>query len=111
MTDKIHHCGFVVFDMRAAETPDDAAIEKHVQDLLQFTLNEGKKNNLSYADVMCAAIEFAARLCAAGTSFHEPDTEKDDRLVAELTNNFRNRMRSAMEGQAPGEDSDSAHPH
>jgi hypothetical protein len=107
--EKTHHCGVIVFDLRAAETPDDEAIEKLVQLLVAFVLKEAKDDNLAFPDVMCAAIEFAARMSAAATTFHEPDEEKDAILVADLTNNFRNRMLGAMEGRAPGE-ADAAKP-
>lgn len=109
MSDTIHHAAFLMFALSGAETADDAAIERLVQDLAKFAVKKAEHRKLSYPDVMCAALEFAARVCAAAVAFHEP-SDRDDKLVADMTNNFRNRMRGAMEAQAPGE-SDAVGPH
>lgn len=108
--DKFHRCGFVVFDLRVADNPDDAAIEAMVQNLLRFSLDHVKANDLTFPDMLCAAIEFAARLSASATMFHAP-SDAHDRLVADITNNFRNRMRDAMQGKSPGGEGDIAQPN
>jgi hypothetical protein len=109
MTDTVQ-CGVIAFDLRNAQTPDDAKIEAMVQRLVEFSVKKAKKHDLSFADLVCASVEYAARLCASAATFKPASPEADDKLVADLTNNFRNRMRDAMQGKAPSAAA-GIHPH
>jgi len=108
--DTFHRAGLLVFDLRGAETPDDAAIERMVHRLAKFATRRAQAEDMPFPGLMCAVVEFAARIVASATTFNEKGEEANEQLVAAMVNNFRNRIRGAMETRAPGTDADTAKP-
>lgn len=92
-----------IFDVRLAESPNDAAIEALVDQYIKFLIKQSKLKDIAFADLCCATIEAAARLSvatlvAAGVGV----TPESERVIKNMVRYFEASMIARLSGRVPG---------
>lgn len=99
--------GFLILSPNGGNSYDDDRIERIVVKLAESMKEIAESEDATFPDMMCAAMEFAARIMSAPTNIKGGNRTALKRLADDMAKNFRGRIidsaRNLGPGQAPRE--------
>lgn len=95
----------LLFNLRLANTADDAAIERLAQEGCKFLIHRAEKRKLTMQEVICATQEMMSRFLVAPVMCGAQDQEAAEKLIVSMMGVATRRALDMLEGNAPGQGS------
>lgn len=92
------------YDLRDAERPDDAEIERLVRHIVRQGFQMAERRKLSHVDLMCAFNEAVARVICSPLLIQSAGREADEKAIAAMAENIAVRALSILDAKPPGQE-------
>jgi len=94
--------GVLVIHPAAGATNDDEKIERMVIRMVEHMRDFGADEAANYVDLVCAAVEFAARIVAAPLALQNATRQQQRKTAQHMAENLRTRILGACRGEGAG---------
>jgi hypothetical protein len=96
--------GLLILSPAHGATHDDAKIERMVIRMAEHLRDFGVDEEATYPELLCAAIEFAARVSAASLALGAAPRSEQRKLADVMAKNLRSRMLGALRHEGSGQE-------
>jgi hypothetical protein len=94
----------ILFPTHFAETPDDAAIERLVEQTCRFMIAKAEKRKLGISEIVCATQELMARFLVAPLFSGSATRAQTEELISQMMGIATRRAMNLLDGKPPGEE-------
>lgn len=96
--------GFLVLCPTAGESVDDEKYERMVVRMAEKLKEIGESEDATYIEIVCVALEFAARIVSAPLSMKASPRSEHRRVADEMAKNLRKRIMGSCRNEGPAQE-------